>query len=119
MLIRVYKRGLIAMEPSVSELRSHIDKELGAEHIKAIKKAPKIEPEMELVDMQRSIELMAEEAILGKAKAEVWPDIEEKLAQIPITRIPPGTLLLLLLRACGGGGGVCAQYDVETRCTTD
>ena len=46
---------------------------------------------MELVDMQRSIELMAEEAILGQAKAQVWPDVEGKLALIPITKIPPGT----------------------------
>jgi hypothetical protein len=44
----------------------------------------------ELIDIQRSIELIAEESILGQAKATVWPDIEEKIALIPVTKIPPG-----------------------------
>lgn len=45
---------------------------------------------MDLIDMQRTIELMVEEAFLGQAKATVWPDIEEKIGLIPVTKIPPG-----------------------------
>lgn len=35
---RVYKAGFIAMEPSVRALQSEIDPDLGADHIKIIKK---------------------------------------------------------------------------------
>ena len=49
--------------------------------------------EMDLIDVQRTIELMAEEAVLGQAKTTVWPDIEEKIELIPVTKIPPGTIL--------------------------
>ena len=48
--------------------------------------------DMDLIDVQRTIELMAEEAVLGQATATVWPDIEEKIELIPVSKIPPGTI---------------------------
>eukprot|EP01043_Picozoa_sp_COSAG02_P050025 COSAG02_NODE_5091_length_4641_cov_3.796565_2_plen_312_part_00 len=83
---RAYKMGLITMEPLVRDISNEVDPELGAQHLKAIKKTPTPDKSMELLDIQRGVELMAEEAMLGQAKAKVWSDIEDKIALVPVCR---------------------------------
>eukprot|EP01043_Picozoa_sp_COSAG02_P036361 COSAG02_NODE_2658_length_8313_cov_3.830411_4_plen_328_part_00 len=81
---RAYKTGLVAMEPLVRALSDEVDPELGGQHLKVIKKTPTPDKSMELLDVQRGVELMAEEAVLGQAKAKVWPDVENKIALVPV-----------------------------------
>ena len=81
---RVFKRGFIAMEPTVRALAEDVDTELGKQHLKIIGKIPTPEKSMDVADVQRDLELLAEEAVLGQAKSKVWPDIEEKISQIPV-----------------------------------
>ena len=81
---RVYKRGFIAMEPELRHLAELVDEELGQQHIKQIKKIPTPDASMELLEVQLAVELIAEEAVLGQAKATVWPVMEEKIAAIPV-----------------------------------
>ena len=81
---RVFKRAFIAMEPTVRALAADVDTELGKQHLKLIDKIPTPEKSMDVTDVQRDVELLAEEAVLGQAKSKVWPEIEEKLSQIPV-----------------------------------
>ena len=83
---RFYKMGLIAVEPLVRNLSDELDPELGAQHLKVIKKTATPDKSMELLDVQRGIELMAEEAVLGQAKAKVWLDIQDKITLVSVCR---------------------------------
>ena len=88
---RVYKRGFIAMEPELRSLAELVDEELGRQHIKQIKQVPTPDTGMDLLDIQLAIELIAEEAVLGQAKANVWPAMEEKIAAIPVRFLTDAT----------------------------
>lgn len=85
---RAYKRGIISMEPTVRTIAEQVDPELGKDHLAVIKKTPTLDMTMELVNVQRSVELMCEEAVVGQAKAKVWPDIEDKIALVPVCPAP-------------------------------